>query len=179
MIKYSFLLIAILFVSFNYAQKNVNSIKTIDNFLTEEYPKKEPGAVVLIAKKGEIIYEKAFGLSSIKPKRKLKTAMVFQLASMSKQFVSAAILQLVEEGKMALTDSIQKYVPYYPSKKYTITIHHLLAQTSGIPNYFDVDDNEFFLLAQEHTPEKLINYYLNQEQNGLIVILIIHYWVQL
>ena len=163
MIKYSFLIISLLFTTFVFAQDNSKSLKIIDNFLTEEYPKKKPGAVVLISKKGEIIYEKAFGLASIKPKRKLKTAMVFQLASMSKQFVSAAILQLVEQGKMKLSDSIQKYVPYYPSKKHTITIHHLLAQTSGIPNYFDVDDNEFYLLAQEHTPKQLINYYKDEQ----------------
>jgi CubicO group peptidase (beta-lactamase class C family) len=63
---------------------------------------------------------------------------------------------------MKLSDSIQKFVSYYPSKKHKITIHHLLAQTSGIPNYFDVDDNEFYLLAKEHTPEELINYYKDE-----------------
>lgn len=139
-----------------------NQLKIIDNFLQLEYPKNEPGAVVLIAKKGEIIFEKSYGLASIKPKKKLKNDMVFQIGSMSKQFVSAAILQLIEQGKMKLSDSIQKYVPYYPTKKYKITIHHLLAQTSGIPNYFDVDENEFYLLAQEHTPEQLINYYKDE-----------------
>lgn len=136
-----------------------NQLKTIDNFLQIEYPKNEPGAVVLIAIKGKIVFEKGYGLASLKPKRKLKSDMVFQIGSMSKQFVSAAILQLIEKGKMKLFDSIQQYVPYYPSKKHKITIHHLLAQTSGIPNYFDVDENEYYLLAKEHTPEQLINYY--------------------
>ena len=141
------------------AQSFKNELKTIKSFLAEEYPKEEPGAVVLVAKNGEILLEKAYGLASIKPKRKMKIDMVFPIASMSKQFTSAAILQLIENGQMALTDSIQQYVPYYPSKKYTITIHHLLSQTSGIPEYFDVDENEFALLAQEHTPKQLIAYY--------------------
>jgi len=142
-----------------YAQNEKSHVQTIHTFLQQEYPKKEPGAVVLIAQEGKIIFQKAYGLASIKPKRKMKKEMVFQIGSMSKQFVSAAILQLVEAGKMALTDTIQKYVPYYPSKKYPITLHHLLSQTSGIPEYFDVDDNEFYLLSQEHTPKQLIDYY--------------------
>ncbi|MEM6720336.1 MAG: serine hydrolase domain-containing protein [Bacteroidota bacterium] len=144
------------------AQNTKESIQQIDTFLQSEYPKNEPGAVVLISQNGNIIFEKAYGLSSLKPKRKLKTDMVFQIGSMTKQFVSAAILQLVEAGKMSLSDTIQQYVPNYPSKKYPITIHHLLSQTSGIPEYFDVDDNEFYLLAQEHTPQQIIDYYKNE-----------------
>ncbi|MEM6685734.1 MAG: serine hydrolase, partial [Bacteroidota bacterium] len=115
------------------AQHTKKQIQEIDAFLQQEYSKKEPGAVVLIAQKGTVIFEKAYGLASLKPKRKLQPNMVFQIGSMTKQFVSAAILQLVEDGKMALSDTIQKYVPEYPSKKYPITIHHLLSQTSGIP----------------------------------------------
>jgi CubicO group peptidase (beta-lactamase class C family) len=141
------------------AQSDAEHLKNIDKFLQQEYPKNEPGAVVLIVKEGKILLKKAYGLASLKPKRKLKTQMVFPIASMSKQFVSAAVLQLVESGKISLNDPIQKYVPEYPIKKHPITIHHLLSQTSGIPEYFDVDENEYYLLAQEHTPQQLIAYY--------------------
>ncbi len=147
------------------AQNQDNHIKVINEFLTEEYPKNEPGATVLIAKDGKIIFEKAYGLASLQPKRKMKTNMVFPIASMTKQFTSAAILQLVEQGKMSLQDTIQKYVSYYPTKKYAITIHHLLSQTSGIPDYFDVDEEEFGLLSQEHTPKQLIDYYRDYPLN--------------
>ena len=147
------------------AQNTTEPLKTIDDFLSIEYSKKEPGAVVLIAKNGNILFEKAYGLASLKPKRKLKSNMVFQIGSMSKQFVSAAVLQLVEQGKLNLEDPIQNYVPYYPKKKYPVTIHHLLSQTSGIPDYFDVDDNEFDLLAKTYTPKQLIDFYKNQPLN--------------
>ena len=156
---YLFTLLILCFISFNYAQNTIEHINTIDEFLTLEYPKDEPGATILVAKNGKIIFKKAYGLASIKPKRKLKTDMVFPIASMTKQFTSAAVLQLVEQGKMSLQDTIQKYVPYYPSKQYAITIHHLLSQTSGIPDYFDVDEDEFGLLSQEHTPKQLLDYY--------------------
>jgi CubicO group peptidase (beta-lactamase class C family) len=55
--------------------------------------------------------------------------MVFQIGSMTKQFTSVAILQLVELGKVSLDDPIQNYVKYFPQKKYPVTIHHLLSQT--------------------------------------------------
>lgn len=160
--NYCLFVIILCVLNITNAQNTKIQTQQIDAFLQLEYPKNEPGAVVLISQNGNIIFEKAYGVASLKPKRKMKTKMVFQIASMSKQFISAAILQLVEAGKMSLSDTIQKYVPNYPSKEYPITIHHLLSQTSGIPEYFDVDDNEFYLLAQEHTPQQLIDYYKNE-----------------
>lgn len=135
---------------------------TIDAFLNEEYPNDGPGAAVLIAKEGEVIYKKAFGLANVKKKKPLDTDMIFQIGSTTKQFTSAAVLQLVEQNKVSLDDEIQKYVEYYPPKEYEVTIEHLLSQTSGIPNFFDVDEDEFHLLSQEHTPQQLIDYYADK-----------------
>ena len=155
--------IVICYISLNLgAQEISNYVETIDSFLREEYPKNEPGAAVLIAKNGEVIFEKAYGLSSLKPNKKLKTEMVFQIASMSKQFVSAAVLQLVEQGDIQLNEPIQTYVPYYPEKKYPVTVQHLLSQTSGIPEYFDVDEAEFDLLAKDYSPKDLLDFYKNE-----------------
>jgi CubicO group peptidase (beta-lactamase class C family) len=144
------------------AQQPATQLETIDQFLTEEYPKNEPGAVVLISNGDDILFQKAYGLASLQPKRKLKTDMVFRIASMTKQFTSAAVLQLVEAGKVSLTDTIQQYVSYYPVKSHPITIHHLLSQTSGIPDYFDVDENEFHLLTKEYSPKDMIAYYKDE-----------------
>ncbi|WKK81890.2 serine hydrolase domain-containing protein [Marivirga arenosa] len=134
----------------------------IENFLKKEYAENSPGAVVLIAKKDQIIFKRAFGLSDIKKRKPIKTDMIFQIGSMAKQFTSAALLQLVDEGKVALDDPIQKYVEYFPIKEFPITLHHLLSQTSGIPEFFDIDEEEMHLLSQGHTPEQLISYYKNQ-----------------
>jgi len=144
------------------AQEYKGELGRIDAFLSEEYPQNQTGAAVLIAKEGETIYRKAFGLANVKKKKSLNTEMIFQLGSMTKQFTSAAVLQLVEQNKVALDDKIQKYVKYYPEKGYEITIEHLLSQTSGIPNFFDVDEDELHLLSQEHSPRQLIEYYADQ-----------------
>ncbi|MEK6481128.1 serine hydrolase domain-containing protein [Catalinimonas sp. 4WD22] len=144
------------------AQTYQEEFQIIDAFLHEEYPENQPGAVVLIAKDGEIIYRKAFGLANLRKKKPLQTDMIFQLGSMTKQFTSAAVLQLVEQNKVSLDDKIQKYVEYYRKKEYEITIAHLLSQTSGIPEFFDVDESELELLSQEHTPQQLIAYYADK-----------------
>ncbi len=140
-----------------YAQSK--QIKTIEQFLAKEYHADNPGAVILIAKNNQIIFKKPFGLADLKKARPIKADMIFQIGSMTKQFTSAAVLQLVEEGKVSLDDPIQKYVEYFPNKKFPVTIHHLLSQTSGIPEFFDVDEEEMNLLSREHTPGQLIAYY--------------------
>ena len=157
-----YLLILISLFHKGLAQNYNGELARIDAFLNEEYPSDKPGAAVLIAREGEIIYKKAFGLANLKKKKPLNTDMIFQLGSTTKQFTSAAILQLIEQNKVSLNDKIQKYVGYYPQKEYEITIEHLLSQTSGISNFFDVDENELHLLSQEHTPRQLIEYYAQE-----------------
>ena len=70
-----------------------------------------------------------------KVENQLQDKTPYELASVSKQFTAAAILKLVNAGKIKLTDNLSKY---YPNNPYSgITIHHLLCHTSGLPEYFD------------------------------------------
>lgn len=62
---------------------------------------------------------------------------LFESASISKQFTAAAVLKLVEQGRLALTDTLKSFFPELPYEK--VTIHHLLTHTSGIPEYFDFE----------------------------------------
>lgn len=62
---------------------------------------------------------------------------LFESASISKQFTAAAVLKLVEQGRLSLTDTLKSFFPELPYEK--VTIHHLLSHTSGIPEYFDFD----------------------------------------
>lgn len=88
---------------------------------------------VLIAQRGQIIYQSAFGFANTKKKENLHINSAFQLASTSKTFTATAILMLKDEGKLKLTDTLQKYFPYLPYKN--ITIHDLLTHRSGLGNY--------------------------------------------
>jgi CubicO group peptidase (beta-lactamase class C family) len=88
---------------------------------------------VLIAQQGQIIYQYAYGYSNIKKKDTLKLNSAFQLASTSKTLTAAAILLLKDEGKLKLTDTLQRYFPGFPYGN--ITIHDLLTHRSGLGNY--------------------------------------------
>ena len=90
---------------------------------------------VLVAKKGKVLYEGAFGYRHYESKSALDTASVFDLASVSKQMTAMGILLLVDKGKLQLGDSLRHFFPELPY--YGITIHHLLTHTSGLPDYMD------------------------------------------
>jgi CubicO group peptidase (beta-lactamase class C family) len=114
-------------------------IKKIDGLISEKYYLLSPGCAVLVAKKGQVIYEKGFGTANIELNVPMRPEMIFRIGSMTKQYTAIAILQLVEQGKISLQDSIQKFIPTFPYKGHTITIENLLTHTSGIKDYEKLD----------------------------------------
>ena len=104
-----------------------------DKLVSSEFKGQEPGGVVLITQRGKIIYKKAFGFANVELEVPMKQEMVFNIASITKQFTAVAILQLVERGKLSLQDEITKYLPDYPVNDQRITIENLLTHTAGIP----------------------------------------------
>lgn len=89
---------------------------------------------ILIAKSGTIVYEKYVGFRNPRQRRDSITPETpFQIASTSKTITSTAVLKLVQEGKIKLEDSIQKYFPGFPY--HGITVKMLLNHRSGLPNY--------------------------------------------
>jgi len=92
---------------------------------------------VLIAKGGKVILARGYGLADIELDVPNKPETKFRLGSITKQFTSAAILQLQERGKLKVTDLISKYLSDTPAAWSAITIEHLLTHTSGIHSYTD------------------------------------------
>jgi CubicO group peptidase (beta-lactamase class C family) len=72
-----------------------------------------PGAVVLIARNGEVAYFKTFGFQDREKQVPMKTDAIFRIASMSKPFTSVAAMMLVEEGKLQLLDPVSVYLPEF------------------------------------------------------------------
>ena len=115
-------------------------VKKIDKLVSESYPSMAPGCAVLVAKNDRIIYQKAFGTANLELNQPLRPEMVFRIGSVTKQYTAIAILKLMEEGKLSLIDSIQRFFPQFPFKGHTITIENLLTHTSGLIDYqvFDI-----------------------------------------
>lgn len=105
---------------------------SIDTFFQKRVKSGFNGAI-LVEQKGVLIYRNIHGISHLQTKDSLNYNSTFQLASISKTFTGIAVLQLVEQGKIKLTDTIQQYLPQFPYKG--IAISHLLSHRSGLPNY--------------------------------------------
>ncbi|TLU89419.1 serine hydrolase domain-containing protein [Dyadobacter sediminis] len=88
---------------------------------------------VLIVQKGKILYQNSFGYAHIKEKDSLNSNSRFQLASLSKPFTAVAVLKLVQEGRVSLDDSIQRFFPDFPY--HGVKVDMLLSHRSGLPNY--------------------------------------------
>lgn len=111
----------------------------IANFVQNLHQKYGFNGNVLVARKGKILYEKAIGWADYLHRDSLKINSEFELASVTKTFTGVAIMQLVEEGKLKLTDNVKKFYPNFPYDG--ITIQLLLSHRSGMMNYvYFIDD---------------------------------------
>lgn len=97
--------------------------------------------VVLLAKKGELLYHNSFGFRNFETKAKVDTASIFELASVSKQFTATIIMLLKDDEKLQYDDPVEKYLPNLPYPN--ITIRQLLTHTSGLPDYQAIMDQHW------------------------------------
>lgn len=131
-----------------------------DKILSEQFKPGETGCAALVAKKGQIIYKKAFGMANLELNVPMQPDMVFRIGSITKQFTAVAILQLMEQGKLSLQDEITKFIPDYPTQAYKITIEHLLTHTSGIKSYTNVPEFQKYIRT-DMKPSEVIDMFKN------------------
>lgn len=103
--------------------------------------------VVLVAKEGEPVYHKAFGLADRSKNIPNTLTTKFDIGSMNKTFTKVVILRLAEQGKLKLTDKLTDILPGFPSEADQVTVEHLLSHRSGYgdyitPEYFDLPLSE-------------------------------------
>ena len=107
----------------------------IDGLMKVYYDYGQFNGTILVAENGKVIYKKGFGLADMEWNIPNKPDTKFRLGSITKQFTSMLILQLVEGGKVNLEGKLSDYLPSYRQDTGTkVTIHHLLTHTSGIPS---------------------------------------------
>jgi len=131
--------------------------QTFDTLVTRWLTSNGPGATVLVAKNGQVIYQKAFGKANLELDVDMTPQHIFRIGSITKQFTASAILKLAEQGKLSVRDDITKYIPDYPTPGHTITIEHLLTHTSGIKNYTSLPAWTPEVRRKDLTPRELIN----------------------
>jgi len=128
---------------------------SIDRVVAEEMAKQRfPGLAVAVVQRGEPISVKGFGLANIEHSVPVSAATVFQTASLAKQFTAVAVMLQVEDGRLALDDSIAQFFPGAPASWKAVTVRHLLTHTSGIPNY---DDGKLDY-RKDYTEDELVQF---------------------
>ena len=121
-----------------YAQ---NTAEKIDALIQTYVDCSQFNGTALVAVKGEVIFKKGYGLANREWNIPNRPNTKFRLGSITKQFTSMLVLQLVEQGRIDLQGNLSHYLPYY--RKDTgeqVTIHHLLTHSSGIPSYTSLPD---------------------------------------
>jgi len=127
---------ALLYLSFPltlHAQENYSAL--VDNYMNAAVNVNQFSGSVLVAKLGNIIYQKTFGTIDYAGTHPLDSNSMFEIGAITEEFTAAAILLLKDEGKLKLSDPITKYLPELSYN--TVTIKHLLTHTSGLPDYYD------------------------------------------
>jgi CubicO group peptidase (beta-lactamase class C family) len=94
-----------------------------------------PGAAVVVARGDTIVFARGYGLADVEHGVSITPATSFRLASVTKQFTAAAILTLVEAGKLGLDDRVSDLLPGLPAYAREVRVRHLLSHTSGIADY--------------------------------------------
>jgi CubicO group peptidase (beta-lactamase class C family) len=111
----------------------------IDSYIRKQMRSlKVPGISLAVLRDGRIVKTKGYGLANIEANSAAAPNTVYEIGSLTKQFTAAAVMMLVEEGKVSLDDKISKYFLNAPTAWNQITVRHLLNHTSGIQNHVAV-----------------------------------------
>ena len=126
-----FVAIALLLGTPAYAQDKTGEIDKIFSWAKPDVP----GCAVAVSQQGKLVVNRAYGSADLERDVQLSPSSVFDIGSVRKQFVAAAVLLLVEDGRLSLSDDIRKHFPELPDYGHKITVDHLLTHTSGIRDW--------------------------------------------
>ncbi|MBP9741064.1 MAG: serine hydrolase [Chitinophagaceae bacterium] len=132
-------ILSLIITQLSFAQDRV---AIIDSVVNDLFKSERFNGNVLVAEKGNVLYNKSFGNANESTKELLNENSIFELASVSKQFTAMAIVILKEKGKLSYEDKISTFLPQLSNYK-NVTIKHLLNHTGGLPDYMDLMDSLF------------------------------------
>ena len=117
----------------------IAQVQKIDSVLTALYQSGRFNGVILYAENGKPLLSKTYGVADFQTGKPLSISSPFNLASVTKQFICAGILILYDRGLLKLDDPAKKYLPTLPYPE--VTIRQLMTHTSGLPESFDLFNN--------------------------------------
>lgn len=123
----------------------------LDALFSSKYPTADaPGTAVLVMKGDDVLFEKCYGLADLETREPITPQTNFCIASISKQFSAVALLQLEERGLLSMNDPLSKFFPEFHAPFYdSITLHHIMSHTSGLPDARPRTDRNFVLYSTD------------------------------
>ncbi len=132
------LIMSCLWSSFSFSQTGLPQpvIDSIERIISREMARQQiPGLSIAIGIDDRLVWKQAYGFADLENFVPVTTETRFRSASVGKPMTATAVLQLAEEGRLALDDEVQQYCPAFPEKHWPVTVRHLLTQQSGIRYY--------------------------------------------
>ena len=93
------------------------------------------GLSIAVDRRGETVHSKGYGFANLEHEIPAGVDTVYRIGSVTKQFTAAAIMQLVDEGRLSIDDELTQFLPDYPVQGHRVTVRHLLNHTSGIHTF--------------------------------------------
>lgn len=116
-------------------QPSADQTRRADSLFAEFSRGDSPGLSVAVVRDGRVVFAKGYGLANLEHRIPITASTVFDVASVSKQVTGLAVAMLVQQGRVALSDDIRKYIPELQVMPKPITVDHLLHHTSGMRDW--------------------------------------------
>lgn len=120
------------------------------------------GASVAVVKNARIVLAKGYGFADLENDVPATPETVYRIGSITKQFTSAAIMRLMEQGKLSLDDTLQKFLPAFPTQGNRVTVRHLLNHTSGIKSYTSLGPKWARVIRLDLAPDSMVTLFANE-----------------
>src|SRR5687768_4067935 len=120
------------------------------------------GVSVAVVKNGRTVLAKGYGFADLENDVPATAETVYRIGSVTKQFTSAAIMRLAEQGKLSLDDTLQKFFPAFPTQGNRVTVRHLLNHTSGIKSYTSLGPKWARVVRLDLAPDSMLALFANE-----------------
>ena len=150
-----FLMCSVLLLEPRIAVSDSDSSSRINEYMNSQVKTSRFSGSILVARGGKVLLARGYGLANIELNVVNDPGSKFRLGSVTQQFTAMAILELQEQGRLSIQDSVCKYIPDCPNDWQAIKIVNLLTHTSGLSNFTELPDYLSTSMLPATVPELL------------------------
>jgi CubicO group peptidase (beta-lactamase class C family) len=120
------------------------------------------GMTIGVRRGGDVLLLRGYGRADVEQGVQAGAETVYRIGSITKQFTAAAVMQLVDQGRIDLEASVSDYLPDFPLQGHDVRVHHLLTHTSGIVNYTGLGETFWSQSTLDLTHDEMVAIFANE-----------------